>query len=211
MKVSNVFQTKENSAEVDDDEFYDIYSLSMPRNLPLVVEAKINGTDIDMEVHTGAFRSIINMDTYNTIKRKSDSLTYTNSKLRTYSWDFIKPEGMTEASLMYKNQCLVVSLIVANTKDPNLLGRDVLRLLQLNWERLLNVSYVEKNVRTENYLNKILSEYKKVFKSEMGTLKGFEVELTVDADCKSKFCKTRAVPYFLNKRIEKENREISKR
>ena len=43
--------------------------------------------------------------------------------------------------------------IVANTKGPNLLGRDVLRLLWLNWEKLLNVYYVEENVRTENYLD----------------------------------------------------------
>ena len=46
---------------------------------------------------------------------------------------------MIEVSFMYVNQCLVVSLIVAKTKGPNLLGRNVLRLLRLNRERLLNV------------------------------------------------------------------------
>ena len=61
VKVNNVVQTKENSTEVDDDEFYDIYSLSMLRNPPLVVEAKIKGTEIKMEVDTCASRSIINM------------------------------------------------------------------------------------------------------------------------------------------------------
>ena len=52
------------SAKVGDYEFYDIYSLSMLRNLPLVVEPKINGADIKMEVDTGASSSIINMDTH---------------------------------------------------------------------------------------------------------------------------------------------------
>ena len=61
---------------------------------------------------------------------------------------------------MYENQCLVVSFIVVNTKGTNLLGRCVLRLLLLHWERLLNVYYVEENVRTETCLNKTLSEYK---------------------------------------------------
>ena len=61
VKVNNVVQTKENSTEVDDDEFYDIYSLSMLRNPPLVVEAKIKGTEIKMEVDTCASRSIINI------------------------------------------------------------------------------------------------------------------------------------------------------
>ena len=37
----------------------------------------------------------------------------------------------------------------------------------------------------------------------MGTLKGFEVELTVDPNCKPKFCKFRPVQYALNKRTEK--------
>ena len=122
MIVSNVVQTKENPTKVDNDEFYGIYSLSMLRNPLLVVEAKISGADVKMEVDTGASKSIINMETYNTIKRKSDSLTYTNSKLRTYSGDLMKPEGMTEASFMYENQCFVVLFIVANTKGPNLLG-----------------------------------------------------------------------------------------
>ena len=68
----------------------------------------------------------------------------------------------------------------------------------------MNVYYVEENVRTENCLNKILSDYKKFFKSEIGSLKGFEVEITVDPDCKPKFCKARPVSYALNERIEKQ-------
>ena len=59
--------------------------------------------DVTMEVDPGASKSIINIETYNTIKRKSDSLTYTNSKLRTYSGDLMKPEGMIQAIFMYEN------------------------------------------------------------------------------------------------------------
>ena len=134
VKVNNIAQTYENSTEVDDDEIYDIYSLSMSRNLPLVVEVKIYGTDIKMVVDTHVSRSIVNMDTYNAIKRKSDSLTYTNSKFRTYFGDCIKLETIIEASFMYHNQGLVVLFIFANTKGLNLLGRDVVRLSN---ERLL--------------------------------------------------------------------------
>ena len=116
MKVNNVVQAKESSTKVDDDEFYDIYSLSMSRNPPLVVDPNTNGTDIKMDVDTGASRSIINVETYNNIKRWSDSLTYTNSKLRTYTGGVLKKEGMIEASFLYENQCLVVPFIVTKTK-----------------------------------------------------------------------------------------------
>ena len=85
MKVNNVIQTKENSTKIDDNEFYDIYNLSVLRNPPLVADANINSADIKMEVDTDASRSITKVETYNTIKRRSDSLTYTNSKLRNYS------------------------------------------------------------------------------------------------------------------------------
>ena len=87
VKVNNVVQTKESFAKVDDDEFYDIYSLSISRNLLLVVEANINGIYIKMEADT----AVVNMEIHKTIKRKLDSLAYTNSKLRTFSGDVIKP------------------------------------------------------------------------------------------------------------------------
>ena len=38
----------------------------------------------------------------------------------------------------------------------------------------------------------------------MGTLKEFEVELTVDSDCKPKFCDSRQMSYALNERIKKK-------
>ena len=202
VKVNNVVQTKESFNKIDDDEFYDVYSSFMSKNLPLVVESSINGTE--MEVDTGAGRGISNMETYNAIEHKLDSLTYTNSKLGTSSGDAIKLEGMIEASFMYESQCLVVPFTVANIKCPNLLGRDVLRLLRLNWERLLNIYYVEENARTQNLLNKILPEYKEILKSEMGTVKEFEVKITVDRDCKPKFCEVRPITDAPNERTKKE-------
>ena len=59
-------------------------------------------------------------------------------------------------------------------------------------------------------MNKILSEYKELYRSNMATLKGFEVELTVDPGCKPKFCKTRPVSYALNKRVKKELERLVK-
>ena len=49
-----------------------------------------------MEVDT----AIINMEIHKTIKRDSDSLTYTSSKLRTFSADARKPEGVIGVSFM---------------------------------------------------------------------------------------------------------------
>ena len=69
VKVNNVVQTTESSTKVENNKFYDIWSLCMSRNPSLVVEAILNGTDINGTDINDASRSIINMETYITIKR----------------------------------------------------------------------------------------------------------------------------------------------
>ena len=44
---------------------------------------------------------------------------------------------MIEASFMYENQCLVVPFIVADTKGPNLLGRDVFAIITAYLGRII--------------------------------------------------------------------------
>ena len=53
-------------------------------------------------------------------------------QLRTYSEDIIKPIKKLNGELIYDNQILNVSFIVADTKRPNLLGSEILILLRLN-------------------------------------------------------------------------------
>ena len=71
VKVDNFVQMKGNSTKVDDDDKFYIFNLSTSRHLLLVVEANINGTYIEMEVDTGASRSIINMETCHKTSVKS--------------------------------------------------------------------------------------------------------------------------------------------
>ena len=65
MKVNNIVQTEKSSTKADDgdDEFYDIYSLSMWIKPPLVVEATVNSADVKIDVDNGASGIIINMET----------------------------------------------------------------------------------------------------------------------------------------------------
>ena len=53
-------------------------------------------------------------------------------QFRTYSEDIIKPIKKLNGELIYDNQILNVSFIVADTKRPNLLGSQILILLRLN-------------------------------------------------------------------------------
>ena len=69
---------------------------------------------------------------------------------------------------------------------------------------MFDVNNVRKIVITEEKLKEILSDNDEVFKSDLGTLKGVEVELTVNPDFESKFCRARPVPYALKENIENE-------
>ena len=80
--------------------------------------------------------------------------------------------------------------------------RDILRLLRLNWENLFNINNATEIVTTEEKLKEIFSEYDLFFKLDLGTLKGVQVELTVNPGCEPK--KTRPVPYAQKETIRKE-------
>ena len=102
-----------------------------------------------VEVDTGVSESIINMETYQEIKCKSDNLMPVNNQLRAYSEEIIKFIGKLYGELVYNNHIFNVSFIVADTKGPNLLGRDILGLMKLKWGKLLDINNVREFVTTE--------------------------------------------------------------
>lgn len=140
-----------------------------------------------MEVNTGASADIIIMETYQENRCKLNKFMPVNIQLRTYSEDVIKPIGKHDGELVYDNQNLNISLIVADTKEPNLLGRDILRLLRLNWEIWFDINNIREIATTKKKLKEILSEYNVVFMSDLGTLKCVEGESTANADCEPNF------------------------
>ena len=88
----------------------------------------------------------------------------------------------------------------------NLLGRDILRKIKLNWEQLFENNNREETVKFVDNVNlkKILSRYNSAFNNELGTLKNVEANLTVKSDAIPKFCRARPIPYALRDRLEKE-------
>ena len=154
---------------------------------------------------TGASVSLINVSTFNQNKNENDSILSSKSKLRTYTGEIVTPKREVKVNVEYKSQSLYIPVIVTES-GPNLLGRDVLKILQMNWFELFNICNIsEISALYENEsLKKILSDYKEIFKPELGTLKGVKITLHVDRDTKSHFCRARPAPYALKDRIEKE-------
>ena len=86
---------------------------------------------------------------------------------------------------------------------PNLLGRNWLREIRLNWRdiqaKLHNVSSTNQSA-----LNDVLQRYEHVFNDELGALKGTKASIHMKDDATPVFMRSRPVPYALRKGIEAE-------
>ena len=111
----------------------------------------------------GAFVS--NVTTFNQIKNENDLILLTKSKLRTYTSEIVASKGEVKVNIEYKDQSLCIPVILSENR-LNLLGRDVLKILQLIWLELFNICYISEisAVYENESLKKILSDYKDIFK-----------------------------------------------
>lgn len=96
-----------------------------------MLKLKLQIRMVRIEVDTGASAGVSNMEVKE-IGGKSNKLMPVNGHLRTYSGEVLKSVEEIDGQLVYDNLSSVVSFIVADTKGPNLLGRDILRSLKLN-------------------------------------------------------------------------------
>ena len=71
--------------------------------------------------------------------------------------------------------------MVVKSPGPNLLGRDWLQVIKLNWNSIFSIQ--EDNPQ----LQKILDAHKDVFGEVLGTLKGTEAKIYVDPSALPKF------------------------
>ena len=79
---------------------------------------------------TGA--SVSNVSTFNQIKNENDSILPTKSKLKTYTGEIVKPKGEVKVNMEYKDQSICIIPVILMENRPNLLGRNVLKVLLLN-------------------------------------------------------------------------------
>ena len=95
------------------------------------------------------------------------------------------------------------SFITADGKQPNLLGRDMLHVIQVDWCDYIRKSQIY-NINNTNLLDGILEKYSKVFDSELGKMKDALVKSPLHFETKPIFYQTRPVPYAIKEKVENE-------
>ena len=150
-----------------------------------------------MEVDTGASLSLISEKTYLSVWIDNDRppLQPTNTCLQTYTGERISVLGSIQVEVSHNNQTKQLPLLVVKGQGPNLLGRDWMSVLTLDWQTV-------HKLQDNRQLDELLQKCSALFIDELGKLEGIKVKLHVDTEAHPKFCKARPVPLALRKKVE---------
>ena len=198
--MKGVEMMEETGGEHTGIEMMHLYSLENRKSPPLSVVMQIEGKNVKMEVDTGATVTVMGRAKCTEIGFPVEKLKETSIRLKTYTGEVVKPEGILDVVVEYEGQVETLPLVVVSGVVPTLLGRNWLKKIKLDWCNLFPFSAGG----LKSGLNELLSRYSEVFSEEMGCLKNFEVRIPVDGGIQPKFFKARPVPYSLRDGVDKE-------
>ena len=177
----------------NDDDIYGMYHLfnvNAEKKEPYTCQLIINSVPISMEVDTGASLTIVNEESFKEIAEQNPSLHLCKTKLpvlQTYTGEGIKTMGRAKVDVQVNGDASKqLELTVVSGVGPNLIGRDWLSQIKLNWSQIFQV--------THSKIEEILESHKEIFKEELGTLKGSSVHIHIDQDATPKYYKARPIP-----------------
>ena len=176
-----------------------IFQVSGKSPNPFTVELTVQAKPLKFEIDTGASVTLISEETYNE-HYQNTPLQKSSLTLRTYMGQPLQVLGQLTVDVSYHSQQGSYTLYVVKGSGPNLLGRDWLKHIRLDWKGI---------VMSVNQINSLsyqslLDQYSEVFNNELGTLRSTQAHLEVQPNSKPKFCKPRQVPFALKEPLERE-------
>ena len=139
---------------------------------PIVVPVTINGKVVDMEINTGAARTVMSSNQHQQLF-PGEKLRDFAVVLRTYSTEQLASMGEMTVDVTYGAQQAKLKLLVVEGDGPCLLGRDWLSQIRLDWKGLAQISLNWQGAPSVA-LQSLLTRYKEVFRPELGTMKNVE-------------------------------------
>nr|XP_061834657.1 uncharacterized protein K02A2.6-like [Nerophis lumbriciformis] len=175
-----------------------LYNLTMEEKVePYKEHKRINGHDVEFEIDTGAGMTIITEDTYQ--KMGGGRLQHTHVKLYTYTKYKVGVLGKLNVQVNYRGQAKQLPLLVVKGEGPNLMGRNWLKAIKIDWSTVFSL-----RLSMQQDLDELLTRHEDVFKKELGTLVGASAKIYVERDAKPRYFKARPLPYALKDKVEAE-------
>ena len=196
----------DNSSGDEEDVAAVLLRMSSTKAAPIQVMVNLDGSDVTMEVDTGASVSVMSEATFQKLwEGNRPKLNPTDVKLKTYTGEHLKVLGSIPVQVVYQEQTKSLSLLIVGGAGPTLLGRDWLKHIQLDWNRIAKLSN-----SSPLTLENILQQHTAVFKEELGVVQGVTAKIHADPQATPKFCKARPVPYALRGKINQELQRLEK-
>ena len=165
---------------------------------PFTVDLSVEGKMLTFEVDTGAAVTFISEAAYHKYFA-SHPLQESSVQLKTYTEERVLVLGEIAVQVSYGTQQGTYTLYVVKGSGVNLLGRDWLKHIRLDWKTV---------AQTVNSVGacyqRLLEKYSDVFNGELGTLKSTKAKLQLKPQAMPKFCKPRPVPFALKGALERE-------
>ena len=133
---------QESDEDIMDDEneqrVHTIHRLGAQKERPLMVEVTVDKKTVPMEIDTGASVSILSESTFrhNWSRR---SAPHPRITLRIYTSERIQLLGELDVAVRYDGQVAKLPILVVKENGPNLLGRDWVHKLKLDWTNICKV------------------------------------------------------------------------
>lgn len=181
----------------DDGEFFNIRSHS---GEPLTTVVLVEGLHLKFQIDSGSAVTAISVSDYKN-NFSNVPLSHSNKRLYSYTGTHINCLGVVRLKFTYENMIHPLNVYVIYNGGPPLLGRDFIAKFNL---QMLPIHFCNK---TNNFLEKLQSQYPAVFSDNLGKFKLHKVKLNMKINSKPIFIKARPVPYALK---EKVNTEINR-
>lgn len=130
-----------------------------------------------------------------------------NTSYVDYGGNKIELIGEFNSVIEYRNLCKTIKVVVTNTNNPPLLGRNFLRAFNFGLQQVNSVEISKSNellLLTEQVKN----EFSEIFNGELGAYRLEKISLPIDKNAKPVFFKPRPVPFAWKEAIEKDLQDL---
>jgi hypothetical protein len=155
-----------------------------------------------MEVDTGAAFSVISESTWKHIFA-SEKLHHSDLKLKTYTDEPMEVVGTLNVKVHYGEQKEKLKLVVVTGNGPNLLGRNWLKYIRLDWNNIFAIRSAKLQP-----LHDLLQRHKILFTTELGKIQPYTASLHVRPDVTPRFFKPRPIPFAIKSAISRELKDL---
>ncbi len=196
--------TQDNS---DSDVDVPLYKIDDNSSDAMFVTLDVEGRTLRMELDTGASVSVIGVKQY---KEHFSHLPLKDTKLRLemYNKTVSHPEGVIEVVVKNKDQTHKLPLYVIKQGDLPLLGRNWLKVVQLDWPQIKALKQSED--KEDKAIKNLQKEYEDVFSSGCGKMEGIKATLKLKEGATPKFVKARHVPLAKKDKINAKLDQLEK-